>query len=121
MARYVWRNGDFVDGDGKPMEIPKRNGVQAPMVMVVNFDPYKSCVTGKVVDGQRSRREELAEAKDKGFVPFERIDAHPGGCINPDFCKKGGRKVSEAATEWAANKRKATAVKTDASGAILAE
>lgn len=121
MTRYVWRNGQFVDKDGNPMEVPERDTIQAPMVMTVNFEPYRSCVTGQVVDGQRARREEIAIGKDKGLVPFERIDGHPGGLINPEFAKRGGRRVSEAATEWAAKKKAATAVKTDASGAILSE
>lgn len=120
--RYVWRDGKFVDkATGEPMQIPERDGVQSPMVMTVNFEPYRSCVTGEVVDGQRARREEIAIAKDKDLVPYERVDGHPGGLINKTFAARGGRQVSEAATEWAQNKKAAAAVKTDAAGAILAE
>lgn len=121
IERYVWRDGQFVDPKtGAPME-KKHAGVHAPMVMRVDFEPYKSLVTGKVVDGQRSYKEEVAEARDKGWVPFERIDGHPGGLINKEFARKGGKRVCEATEEWAKKKREAQAVQTDASGAIWSE
>lgn len=122
--RFVWRGGQFVDAaTGEPMlSQEERNGpVKSPMVMVVNFEPYRSVVHGQIVDGQRSRREELAIAADRQLVPFERIDGRPGGLINEAFARRGGQKTSEAAKEWAANKRKSTAVKRDKSGAIWTE
>lgn len=124
MKRYVWRGDGWVDAvTGDPMltEEERSGPVKSPMVMVVTFEPYRSVVHGQIVDGQRSRREEIAMAADRNLVPFERIDGRPAGLINEQFAKRGGRKTSEAAKEWAANKRKSQAVKTDANGAIWSE
>ena len=124
MTRYVWRDGQFIDrATGRPMLTQDELAAPpaAPMVMKSSFEPYRSVVTGQVVDGHRSRREEIAAAKDRGLVPFERIDGRPAGLINEAFAKRGGRRTSEAAKDWAAKKRQATAVKLDANGAILSE
>ena len=122
MTNYVWRDGHFRDKlTGEPMPLPERDEVQAPTVMVVNFEPYMSVVTGTIIDGQRSRKEELAIGRDKGLVPFERINSSPGGYINPKYQAHGTRAKYEATKEWAAKKRKASAVKTDASGAIWSD
>jgi hypothetical protein len=123
MARYVWRDGDFRDkSTGEPMPLPERSGVCRPMFVISDHsEPYRSVVTGQIIEGRAAHREEVAIAADKGLVPFERIDGHPGGLINEEFAKRGGRKTSEAAKEWAAKKRKSQAVKTDARGAVIAE
>lgn len=115
-------NGDgFYDKDtGKKDERPPR-GIGVPMIISDNWQAYRSVVTGDVVQGKTARREELAAAADRGLVPFERIDGKPPGLINKEFAAKSGRRTSEATEEWAANKRKSQAVKTDASGAILSE
>ena len=124
MSRYVWRDGRWID---PATNLPMLNQADlamppaAPMVMRSSFEAYRSMVTGQIVDGQRARREEIAAAKDKNLVPFERVDGRPAGLINEAFAKRGGRRTSEAAKEWAANRRKATAVKLDAKGAILSE
>lgn len=123
IKRYVFRDGCFrCKETGEPMPIPERDGVCVPAAIIHDFEPYQSVVEqGRVIGGRSQRREELARQADKGMVPFERIDGHPGGLINKKFAAQGGRRVSEAAVEWAAKKKAATAVKTDASGAILSE
>lgn len=122
MPNYVWKDGHFRDKEtGNPMPLPERDEVQAPMVMTVNFEPYRSVVTGKVIDGQRARKEEIAVGKEKGLVPFERINGSPGGYINPKYQVHGKREQNEATKEWAAKKRAATAVKTDVSGAVWSD
>jgi hypothetical protein len=123
MARYVWRDGDFRDkATGEPMLIPERDGVCLPLFVISDHaEPYRSVVTGRIIQGRAAHREEVAIAADKGLVPFERINGHPGGLINEKFAARGGRKTSEAAKEWAANEQKKRAVKTDARGAVIAE
>jgi hypothetical protein len=121
MPKYVWRDGAFRNpATSEPMQIPKRERLAAPRV-VRPFAPYRSVVTGGVVDDGSKRREEVAIAADRGLVPFERIDTRPPGLINDRFAARGGRATSEAAKEWVSNKRRAAAVKTDRAGAVIAE
>lgn len=58
MARYVWKDGDFVSREtGEPMQVT-HSGVCKPYVMS-DTPAYVSPVTGKTIDGRAARREEM--------------------------------------------------------------
>ena len=78
MTRYVFRDGDFREpGTGKPMPIPHRAGVCAPMI-IRDVEAHEA-PGGIYVSGRAAQRD---LAKRHGLLPYERTgdlaDAPPG-------------------------------------------
>ena len=90
MARYVWRNGEFVDPTtNQPMDLPFKGQITLPH-MRGDIQPYTSPITGQIVDGRAARREELKrhnciEAGDKPRL-------NRGKVRNEKFARKHGLK-----------------------------
>lgn len=92
MARYVFRNGQFVDRDGNPMVKPFDGQVCMPQVMS-DIPEYASPIDGRPVSSRSSRREDL---KRSGCVEYEPSLSPTGGKFrNERFCEKRGLQVSE--------------------------
>ena len=68
MARYVWRNGEFVDpATGKRMDLPYEGQVTTPMI-VSDIPEYRSPIDGRPITSRSQRREDL---KRNGCVEYE--------------------------------------------------
>ena len=84
MARYVWRDGRFVDPDtNQPMEIPEREGLCMPRIMP-DVAEYVSPIDGKPITSRSTEREELARHGCVKLPPKKREFK------NPSFMKKRG-------------------------------
>lgn len=55
--RYTWRNGRFVDRDGRPMKTSAR--FHARFNILREMEPYRSPVDGRLVRNARERRDDL--------------------------------------------------------------
>jgi len=93
MARYVFRDGNFVDpATGVPMELPERDGICVPFV-VSDIPDYRSPIDGRMISGRSQRREDL---KRNNCVPYEpSLSPTKGKLRNKEFCEKRGLSVSE--------------------------
>lgn len=90
MARYVWRDGKFVDkSTGEPLLTEEqRNSTVIAMPYVRGDIPaYVSPVTGKLIDGRSARREDLARTGCREVDPSE----HKPIYRNYEFCQKHGK------------------------------
>lgn len=81
--RYVWRDGAWRDKDGAPMEAPDR--VCAPRVQS-DYEAYYSHGSGKMVEGRRARRDDLARTGCREVDPSE----GPKTCRSEKWAKKLG-------------------------------
>lgn len=105
---YVWRAGHWVSKTtGKPMEIPERDGVCAPMMILSDIEPHVA-PTGEIVN-TRSDRDELR--KKHGLVPYERLTGRPRGYINDKFARKRGLKTCGETKEHFAEQKKTALAK----------
>lgn len=88
MARYVWKNGRFVDPvEGTPMPLTFAGKVCAPNV-VPDTPAYRSPITGEVIEGRRARREDL---KKHGCVEAGDMPRKSAGLArNKEFARKHG-------------------------------
>lgn len=69
MARYVWRDGQFIDKQtGEPMEVPER--VVAPRV-ISDTPAYMSPLGTGLIDGRAARREDLKRGDCREVDPSE--------------------------------------------------
>jgi hypothetical protein len=68
MTRYVYRDGEWRDRDGKPMEVPSR--VVAPRV-ISDLPAYMSPLGTGMIDGRRARREDLKRNNCREVAPDE--------------------------------------------------
>jgi hypothetical protein len=101
MARYVFRNGKFVDPTtDEPMPLPERDEVVMPMI-ASDIEPYKSPIDGRVIGSRSERREDLAR---NNCVPYEPMGSAPRGLTNPKFAAK--HKAMHLLTEEARDKHK---------------
>lgn len=94
MPVYVWRDGLLVDkSSGEPMPRVGHNMPPQRPYYTPDLSPYRSPVTGKVVDGRRERREDLKRH----------------GCreVDPSEWHGGFRKEKYARKQWALEKAKA--------------
>jgi hypothetical protein len=92
MAKYFWRNGNFVDADGKPMPVPKRTGICAPHV-ISDIPEYSSPIDGRMITTRSQRRDDL---KRNNCVEYEpSLSPTKGKFKNAAWCKKRGIQVSE--------------------------
>lgn len=111
MARYVWRNGQFVDRLDKttPMEQPERDGLCMPQV-IRDIPEYRSPVGDhKLITSRSARREDLARHGCVEVEPRKR----PRGYANPRWAAKKGLPVSEEAIERRAQWRAARTLPTE--------
>ena len=68
MARYVWRNGEFVDPEtGKRMDLPYAGRLVMPTV-ISDIPEYRSPIDGRPITSRSQRREDL---KRNGCVEYE--------------------------------------------------
>ena len=71
MARYVWRNGDFVNpATNEPMDLPFKGQICTPHVNS-DLPAYYSVATGRWVEGRADRREDLKRAGCREVDPSE--------------------------------------------------
>ena len=94
MARYVRKNGQFVNvTTGEPMHKPYEGQICTPMV-VRDIPEYRSPIDGKLITSRSSRREDL---KRNGCVEYEPSLSPTGGkpsFKNERFAKKHGLPVA---------------------------
>lgn len=88
MARYVWRDGGFVDrSTGQPMPVPDRGGeICAPLIQS-DIPEYRSPIDGRPITSRSERREDLKR----------------NGCIEIDPPKKKDRVFRSK--KWAAGNK----------------
>jgi len=93
MARYVWRDGQFVErSTGRLMETPFAGRIVMPIV-VSDIPEYRSPVDGRLITSRSARREDL---KRNGCVEYEpSLSPTKGKFKNPHFTEKRGLQVSE--------------------------
>lgn len=85
MARYVWRNGNFVSAEtGEPMRV-SHSGVCMPYV-VSDVAPYRSPVTGQMIESRSTRREEMKRHDLVELPPRKK----PRGVYSEKMAKKTG-------------------------------
>ena len=83
-TRYVWRNGAFRDKrTGRRMKVKDENAICAPRVQS-DIPPYLSVASGKMVDGNAARREDL---KATGCRPVDPSEGLPG-CRTEKWAKR---------------------------------
>lgn len=93
MARYVFRNGIFVDRQtGVPMEKPFAGQIVMPNVMSDILE-YRSPVDGALIGSRSQRRDDLKKHNCVEYEPS--LSPTKGKFRNPEFCKKRGLQVSE--------------------------
>lgn len=95
MARYVRRNGQWVDASsGAPMltEDMRHQPIACPTV-ISDIPEYRSPVDGRVIGSRSERRDDL---KRNGCVEYEpSLSPTKGKLKNKAFCAKRGLQVSE--------------------------
>lgn len=85
MARYVWKDGDFVSREtGEPMHVT-HSGVCMPYVLS-DVAPYVSPVTGDAITSRSTRREEM-KRHDLVELPPRKT---PRGVYSEKMAKKTG-------------------------------
>lgn len=68
MARYIWRDGKFVDRQtGAPMAKPFAGSIAMPTI-IPDIPEYRSPIDGKLITSRSARREDLIRS---GCVPYE--------------------------------------------------
>ena len=88
MARYVWREGRWVNREtGEPA--PKRcEAHEARVTVISDIEPYRSPVTGEVIGGRRQKRDDLAR---HNCIDAAELPSPTGGKFrNPAFARKHG-------------------------------
>ena len=75
MTKYTWHDGAWRDSEGQPMELAG-DDVCAPMVQS-DTPAYFSVASGKMIDGRRARRDDLARTGCREVDPSE----------GPKFCR----------------------------------
>lgn len=68
--KYVWREGAWRDDEGRPMEIPHRDGPCVPMIQS-DIAPYRSVVSNKLIEGRAAQREDLKRSGCRLVDPSE--------------------------------------------------
>ncbi len=95
MARFFWRNGEFVDRDGKPMALPFKGQICAPAV-ISDIPEYASPIDGRMITSRTHRREDL---KRNNCVEYEpSLSPTKGKFKNARFAKKHGLQLAEEYT-----------------------
>lgn len=86
MARYIWKNGGFVDPtSGEAMPLTYAGQICAPAVLP-DTPAYRSPISGEVVDGRRARREDL---KKHDCIEAGDLPRKNGGLVrNEKFARK---------------------------------
>jgi hypothetical protein len=93
MARYFWRNGEFVDREGREMPIPDRGGRLCAPSVVSDITDYASPIDGRMITTRSQRRDDLRR---NGCVEYEpSLSPTKGKIKNARFAKKYGLQVSE--------------------------
>lgn len=91
---YRWNGLQFVDkATGEPMDKPYEGQIVCPMVQS-DIGEYRSPIDGRLISSRSTRREDL---KKNGCVEWEPLNNRPRGLGNPEFARKRGLKVDEAA------------------------
>ena len=99
MARFVSKNGQFVDRDtGEPMAIPDRGYLATPLV-ISDIEPYQSPVDGAYVSGRAAKRDDMAK---HNCVPYEDVApsknrSEKGKFRNKKFAEKRNLPLAEDA------------------------
>ena len=88
MATYVWRDGKWVDKEteSKPLLTAKQRRskkIACPMI-ISDLPAYVSPVTGKLIEGRKARREDLARSGCREVDPTEFKPIYR----NYEFCQK---------------------------------
>ena len=92
MARYTWKNGQFVDREGNPMDKPFEGQVVLPHLMR-DIPEYRSPIDGSLITSRSQRREDL---KKNGCVEYEpSLSPTKGKFKNKRFTEKTGIPLSE--------------------------
>lgn len=69
MAKYTWRNGDWLDKDGNRAP-DVSDGMQLPQILS-DLPGYMSVASGKWVEGRAARRDDLARTGCREVDPSE--------------------------------------------------
>lgn len=99
MARYVFRDGRFVDArSGEPMHVPERDGLCVPQV-IADIEPYISPASGQYVSGRAAKRDDLARTNciDANDAPRDPKLMPKGTFKNKRFAKKYNLPLAEEA------------------------
>lgn len=106
ITRYVYRNGDFVNKEtGEPMQ-PGGNGICAPRVQS-DYQAYYSHASGKMIEGRKARRDDLARTGCREVDPSE----GPKTCRSEKWARKLGLEHDPSAgrpkhwADWQSSKR----------------
>ncbi len=84
-TRYVWRGGQFINKEtGEPMDA-SGDGICAPMIQS-DYQAYYSHASGKMIEGRRARRDDLARTGCREVDPSE----GPKTCRSEKWAKKLG-------------------------------
>ena len=84
ITRYVRRDGAWVNKEtGEPMEVP--DAVAMPRVQS-DYEAYYSHASGKMIEGRRARRDDLARTGCREVDPSE----GPKTCRSEKWAKKLG-------------------------------
>jgi hypothetical protein len=90
MARYVWKNGEFVDPNtNEPMTLPYAGQITRPFI-VSDTPAYTSPITGEVIEGRAARREDLKKHGCIEAGDMKRLN--DGRVRNEKFARKHGLK-----------------------------
>ena len=93
MARYVFRDGDFVDPNtGVPMELPERDEICLPFI-VSDIPDYHSPIDGRLISGRSQRREDLKRNNAVEYEPS--LSPTKGKIRNKAFAAKHNLQISE--------------------------
>ena len=82
MAKYTWRDSAWRDSEGNPIELTG-DGICTPMIQS-DLPAYFSVASGKMVDGRRARRDDLARTGCREVDPSE----GPKYCATEKWAKK---------------------------------
>lgn len=93
MAKYLWRDGRFVDRDGNPMVDPAAPYVRVLPQVMSDIPEYRSPIDGSLITSRSHRRYDLEKNDCREWQPS---DSPTGGKIrNHRFAAKRGLTVSE--------------------------
>lgn len=95
MARYLFRDGIFVDRQtGAPMEKPFAGKITMPHV-ISDIPEYASPIDGRMITSRSERRDDLARNNCVEYEPSLAPTKGKPKFRNPHFCEKRGLQVSE--------------------------
>jgi hypothetical protein len=95
MARFVFRDGAFVDRQtGIPMEKPFAGKICAPHI-ISDIPEYRSPIDGRVIGSRSERRDDLKRNNCVEYEPSLGPTKGKPKFRNAEFCKKRGLSVAD--------------------------